>query len=58
MSPPKEPEVNLELAVAHGLSESEWEQILGILGRTPTYSEHATCLCFHSVNLNPLLRHL
>ncbi len=39
MSPPKEPEVNLELAVAHGLSESEWEQILGILGRTPTYSE-------------------
>ena len=31
--------MNLELAIEHGLSEEEYEQILKILGRTPTYTE-------------------
>ena len=35
----KEPEVNLEIAKAHGLSEEEYARILEILGRTPTYAE-------------------
>ncbi len=36
----KEPEVTLELAVQHGLSEEEYEKICRLLGgRTPTYSE-------------------
>jgi phosphoribosylformylglycinamidine synthase subunit PurL len=34
-----EPVVNLELAIEHGLSEEEYEKILKILGRTPTYTE-------------------
>jgi phosphoribosylformylglycinamidine synthase subunit PurL len=35
----KEPVVNLDLAIEHGLSEEEYEKILGIMGRTPTYTE-------------------
>ena len=35
----KEPEVNLKLALEHGLNEEEYERILKILGRTPNYTE-------------------
>ena len=35
----KEPEVTFELALEHGLIKDEWEKILGILGRTPTFTE-------------------
>jgi phosphoribosylformylglycinamidine synthase II len=34
-----EPPVTLELALQHGLSEEEYDRILSILGRTPTYTE-------------------
>lgn len=34
-----EPTVTLELAKRHGLLEEEYEAILRILGRTPTYTE-------------------
>lgn len=34
-----EPEVNLELAKTFGLTEEEYNRILEILGRTPTYTE-------------------
>jgi len=35
----KQSEVNLELAIEHGLSKEEYERILKILGRTPTFTE-------------------
>jgi phosphoribosylformylglycinamidine synthase len=35
----KEPKIDLELAKEHGLTEEEYERILGILGRTPTFTE-------------------
>lgn len=35
----QEPEVNLELAIDHGLSEEEYEMIKDFLGRTPTFTE-------------------
>lgn len=35
----EEPQVNLELALEHGLSREEYERILEILGRVPTYTE-------------------
>ncbi|MEO8231249.1 MAG: phosphoribosylformylglycinamidine synthase subunit PurL [Ignavibacteriota bacterium] len=35
----KEPEVTFELATEHGLIKEEWEKILKILGRTPTFTE-------------------
>ena len=35
----KEPEVNFELAQEHGLNKEEWEKILKILGRIPTFTE-------------------
>lgn len=35
----KEPEVTLELALEHGLIEEEYNHILKILGRTPTFTE-------------------
>ena len=35
----KEPEVTFELALEHGLIKEEWEKILKILGRTPTFTE-------------------
>ena len=35
----KEPVVNLELAIEHGLSEEEYQQILKIMRRTHTYTE-------------------
>jgi phosphoribosylformylglycinamidine synthase len=33
------PEVNLQLALEHGLLEEEYQKIVGILGRIPTYTE-------------------
>ncbi|MDI6804436.1 MAG: phosphoribosylformylglycinamidine synthase subunit PurL [Bacteroidota bacterium] len=39
MSNEKEPLVNLQLANEHGLTEDEYNRILEILGRTPTYTE-------------------
>jgi phosphoribosylformylglycinamidine synthase len=33
------PVVDLDLAREHGLSDDEWERILGILGRAPTFPE-------------------
>ncbi|HDZ12193.1 MAG TPA: phosphoribosylformylglycinamidine synthase subunit PurL, partial [Bacteroidetes bacterium] len=35
----REPEVTVGLAGEHGLSTEEYEKILAILGRTPTYTE-------------------
>ena len=35
----KEPNVNLELALNHGLTEEEYEKIKQILGREPNYTE-------------------
>lgn len=35
----QEPEVNLELALEHGLTEDEYEKIKEFLGRTPTFTE-------------------
>ncbi len=35
----KEPEVTLDLAIEHGLNKEEYERILNILGRTPTFTE-------------------
>ena len=35
----KEPEVTLELALEHGLTEEEYNRILKILGRIPTFTE-------------------
>ena len=34
-----EPAVTLDLALQHGLSEAEYDRIISILGRTPTYTE-------------------
>lgn len=34
-----EPEVSLQLALEHGLTKDEYERILSILGRVPTYTE-------------------
>ncbi len=34
-----EPEVNIEIALEHGLTSEEYEKILKILGRTPSYTE-------------------
>lgn len=39
MSNEKEPLVNLQLVIEHGLTEEEYKRILNILGRTPTYTE-------------------
>ncbi len=36
---PGEPESTLQTAVQHGLTAEEYERILGILGRVPTYTE-------------------
>ena len=35
----KEPEVTLQLALDHGLTEEEFKRIIEILGRSPTYTE-------------------
>jgi phosphoribosylformylglycinamidine synthase len=35
----KEPEVTLELALEHGLTQEEYNRVLEILGRTPTFTE-------------------
>lgn len=39
MSTLREPTVDVALAHEHGLTTEEWENILEILGRTPTFSE-------------------
>ena len=39
MSPQGEPEVDLQLAREHGLTDEEWQQIQQILGRLPSFSE-------------------
>ncbi len=39
MSTIQEPEVNLELAIEHGLNKEEYGKIKEILGRTPNYTE-------------------
>lgn len=36
---PAEPHVTLDLALEHGLTQEEYERILNILGRVPTYAE-------------------
>ena len=36
---PRDPDVTPELVAEHGLSEEEYAKILGILGRTPTFTE-------------------
>jgi phosphoribosylformylglycinamidine synthase subunit PurL len=36
---PGDPEITAELVADHGLSPSEYELVLGILGRTPTFTE-------------------
>ena len=35
----EEPEVNLDLALKHGLSEEEYKRVIEILGRVPNYTE-------------------
>ncbi len=35
----REPQVTLELALAHGLTQEEYQRVLHLLGRTPTYTE-------------------
>ncbi len=35
----KEPKVNISLAVEHGLTAEEYDRIVGILGRVPSYTE-------------------
>ncbi|HSP88250.1 MAG TPA: hypothetical protein VLN45_08955, partial [Ignavibacteriaceae bacterium] len=35
----QEPEVNLNSAIDHGLTEEEFERIKKILGRTPSFTE-------------------
>ena len=35
----QEPQVDIQLAFEHGLNQEEYERILQILGRTPTYTE-------------------
>ncbi|HSL89099.1 MAG TPA: hypothetical protein VK870_07350, partial [Ignavibacteriaceae bacterium] len=35
----KEPEVTFELALEHGLIKEEYDRVLKILGRTPTFTE-------------------
>ena len=37
--PNNEPMVNLQIAIEHGLSKEEYDQICKTLGRTPTYTE-------------------
>ena len=39
--PPRDgdPEITAEVVADHGLSESEYEKVLAIMGRTPTYTE-------------------
>ena len=36
---PGDPEITPELVADHGLSPEEYQQVLGILGRTPTFTE-------------------
>lgn len=39
MKSENEPIVNKEVALKHGLTEEEYQKVLSILGRTPTYTE-------------------
>src|SRR5699024_5020093 len=53
-----EPEVTLELAKEHGLSEEEYEKIKDYLGRVPTFAElamYSVLLSEHWSYITPLL---
>ncbi len=39
MSAGREPEVNREVGKAHGLTDAEYDKMIGILGRTPSFTE-------------------
>jgi phosphoribosylformylglycinamidine synthase subunit PurL len=58
-----EPEITSDLVAQHGLSEDEYQQILNILGREPTYTELGVFSALWSEhcgykNSKPLLRKL
>jgi phosphoribosylformylglycinamidine synthase II len=58
-----EPEITSDLVAEHGLSEEEYQKILGLLGRTPTYTELGVFSALWSEhcgykNSKPLLRQL
>ncbi|HKJ01253.1 MAG TPA: hypothetical protein VJ997_02325, partial [Longimicrobiales bacterium] len=36
---PGDPEITPELVAGHGLSEDEYQKVLKIMGRTPTFTE-------------------
>ena len=60
---PGDPGMTRELVEEHGLSEDEYRQILGILGREPTWTELGIFSAMWSEhcgykNSRPLLRHL
>jgi phosphoribosylformylglycinamidine synthase len=60
---PGDPEVTTELVADHGLSVDEYDRILDILGRTPTYTELGVFSALWSEhcgykNSKPLLRQL
>jgi phosphoribosylformylglycinamidine synthase II len=60
---PGEPEVTAELVADHGLSTEEYERIVGLLGRTPTWTELGVFSALWSEhcgykNSKPLLRQL
>ncbi len=60
---PGDPEITAELVADHGLSPDEYERIVGIMGRTPTYTELGVFSALWSEhcgykNSRPLLRTL
>ncbi len=62
-SRPGDPEITPQLAAEHGLSTDEYERILGILGREPTFTELGVFSALWSEhcgykNSKPLLRKL
>ncbi len=63
ISRPGDPAVTPALVAEHGLSTDEWEQILGIMGRVPTFTELGVFSAMWSEhcgykNSRPLLRTL
>ena len=60
---PGDPEITAELVAEHGLSPDEWERIVALMGRTPTYTELGVFSALWSEhcgykNSKPLLRTL
>ncbi|MCA0434807.1 MAG: phosphoribosylformylglycinamidine synthase subunit PurL [Proteobacteria bacterium] len=43
MTAPKEPEITPELVAQHGLKPDEYAHFVGLLGRTPTFTELGIC---------------